>query len=67
MFLLEGSVCPQLAQFKPKLKSTPVSLIKTWSNLNDKVLRFKRALITQQIHSKNALFELWESNPTCKS
>lgn len=67
MFLLEGTVCPQLAAFKPKLKSTPASLIKSWSNLNDKVLRFKRALITKQIHSRQALFDLWESEPTCKS
>ncbi|KAH8396172.1 hypothetical protein KR222_004544 [Zaprionus bogoriensis] len=66
MFLLEGSVCPQLLDFKPKLKSTPSSLIKSWSNLNDKVLRFKRALITKQIHSRQALLDLWQSDSSCK-
>ncbi|XP_033150261.1 probable ATP-dependent RNA helicase kurz [Drosophila busckii] len=63
MFLLEGSVCPQLADFKPKLKSTPASLIKSWSNLNDKVLRFKRALITRHIHSRQTLLDQWQSDP----
>lgn len=63
MFLLEGSVCPQLTEFKPKLKSTPASLIKSWSSLNDKVLRFKRALITKQIHSRQALLDQWKSEP----
>ncbi|XP_034490837.1 probable ATP-dependent RNA helicase kurz [Drosophila innubila] len=63
MFLLEGSVCPQLAEFKSKLKSTPASLIKSWSSLNDKVLRFKRALITKQIHSRESLLAQWKSEP----
>ncbi|KAM8720899.1 hypothetical protein ACLKA7_006874 [Drosophila subpalustris] len=63
MFLLEGTVCPQLAEFKTKLKSTPASLIKSWSSLNDKVLRFKRALITKQIHSRQSLLDQWKSEP----
>ncbi|KAH8343422.1 hypothetical protein KR059_010563 [Drosophila kikkawai] len=57
MFLLEGRVCPKLAELRGKLKSTPASLIKSWSSMNDKVLRFKRALITKQIHNRQALFD----------
>ncbi|XP_062138311.1 probable ATP-dependent RNA helicase kurz [Drosophila sulfurigaster albostrigata] len=64
MFLLEGSVCSKLAQFKSKLRSTPASLIKSWSNLNDSVLYFKKALINQQIHSRQTLFDHWQRDPS---
>ncbi|XP_017112910.1 probable ATP-dependent RNA helicase kurz [Drosophila elegans] len=63
MFLLDGQVCPRLADFRGKLKSTPASVIKSWSSMNDKVLRFKRALITKQIHSRQALLDQWTSDP----
>ncbi|XP_068158591.1 probable ATP-dependent RNA helicase kurz [Drosophila tropicalis] len=63
MFLLDGRVCPKLGNFKPKLKSTPSSITKSWSNMNDKVLRFKRALINKQISSREALSKQWESEP----
>lgn len=66
MFLLEGKVCPKLAELKGKLKSTPASLIKSWSSLNDKVLRFKRALITKQIHTRQALFDEFERDAHCE-
>ncbi|XP_016982362.1 probable ATP-dependent RNA helicase kurz [Drosophila rhopaloa] len=63
MFLLEGQVCSRLAEFRGKLKSTPASVIKSWSSMNDKVLRFKRALITKQIHNRQALLDQWTSDP----
>ncbi|EDV95219.1 probable ATP-dependent RNA helicase kurz [Drosophila grimshawi] len=63
MFLLDGIVCPPLAAFKPKLKSTPGSLIKSWSSLNDKVQRFKWALTTKQIHTRQSLFDQWKTDP----
>lgn len=63
MFLLDGQVCSALAPFRGKLKSTPASVIKSWSSMNDKVLRFKRALITKQIHSRQALLDQWTSDP----
>ncbi|XP_016995748.2 probable ATP-dependent RNA helicase kurz [Drosophila takahashii] len=63
MFLLEGQVFSRLAPFRGKLKSTPASVIKSWSSMNDKVLRFKRALITKQIHSRQALLDQWTSDP----
>ncbi|XP_017045925.1 probable ATP-dependent RNA helicase kurz [Drosophila ficusphila] len=63
MFLLEGQVCSKLADFRGKLKSTPASVIKSWSSMNDKVLRFKRALITKQIHSRQALLDQWTRDP----
>ncbi|KAH8387632.1 hypothetical protein KR093_008319 [Drosophila rubida] len=64
MFLLEGSVCAKLKEFKSKLRSTPASLIKSWSNLNDSVLYFKKALINQQIHSRQTLFDHWKRDPS---
>ncbi|XP_017870908.1 PREDICTED: probable ATP-dependent RNA helicase kurz [Drosophila arizonae] len=63
MYLLDGLVCPALDAFKPKLKSSPSSLIKKWSDLNDKVLRFKRALINKQIYSRESLFDQWKVQP----
>ncbi|XP_030245861.1 probable ATP-dependent RNA helicase kurz [Drosophila navojoa] len=63
MFLLDGLVCPALAAFKRKLKSSPSSFIKSWSDLNDKVVRFKRALINKKIFSREALFNLWDTEP----
>jgi len=66
MFLLDGQVCSALAPFRGKLKSTPASVIKSWSSMNDKVLRFKRALITKQIHSRQALLDQWTSDPHCE-
>lgn len=66
MFLLDGEVCSRLADFRSKLKSTPASVIKSWSSMNNKVLRFKRALITKQIHNRQALIDQWNSDPHCK-
>ncbi|XP_034671389.1 probable ATP-dependent RNA helicase kurz [Drosophila subobscura] len=63
MFLLSGEICPRLAEFKRKLRVTPGTLIKSWSNLNDKVLRFKRALISKEIHTRQALHEHWAREP----
>nr|AAQ23562.1 RE43077p [Drosophila melanogaster] len=63
MFLLDGEVCSRLADFRSKLKSTPASVIKSWSSMNNKVLRFKRALITKQIHNRQALIDQWNSDP----
>ncbi|XP_022219056.2 probable ATP-dependent RNA helicase kurz [Drosophila obscura] len=63
MFLLAGDICPRLAEFKGKLRVTPATLIKSWSNLNDKVLRFKRALINKEIHTRQALHEHWARDP----
>ncbi|EDX16916.1 GD16383 [Drosophila simulans] len=63
MFLLEGEVCSRLADFRSKLKTTPASVIKSWSSMNNNVLRFKRALITKQIHNRQALLDQWNSDP----
>ncbi|XP_061395086.1 probable ATP-dependent RNA helicase kurz [Musca vetustissima] len=63
MFLLDGQVCPQLVPFKSKLKSTPSAMTKSWSNLNDALLKFKRCLIVKQINNRQKLFDEWEKNP----
>ncbi|KAH8294471.1 hypothetical protein KR018_010164 [Drosophila ironensis] len=62
MFLLDGKVCPRLAAFRGKLKSSPASLTKSWSSMNDILLRFKRALITKQIHTRQSLLDEWQRN-----
>ncbi|XP_075155646.1 putative ATP-dependent RNA helicase kurz [Haematobia irritans] len=62
MFLLDGHVCPKLKDFKGKLKSTPSSLTKSWSNLNDALVKFKRCLIIKQINTRQKLFEEWEKD-----
>lgn len=66
MFLLNGEVCPKLNEYKPKLKATPSSIVKSWSNLNETVTKFKRALITKEINCKQKLLDEWERDPNCK-
>ncbi|XP_013115687.2 probable ATP-dependent RNA helicase kurz [Stomoxys calcitrans] len=63
MFVLDGVVCPKLQPFKSKLKSTPSSLTKSWSNLNDGLVKFKRCFIVKQINTRQKLFEEWERDP----
>lgn len=65
MFVLDGQVCPQLLAFKSKLKTTPSALTKSWSNLNDFLLKFKRCFIVKQINTRQKLFDEWEKNPSC--
>lgn len=66
VFLLDGQVCPALATYKGKLKATPPSLVKSWSNLNESVVRFKRALSSKQINTREKLHAEWARNPNCK-
>uniref|UniRef100_A0A0A1XCG5 RNA helicase n=1 Tax=Zeugodacus cucurbitae TaxID=28588 RepID=A0A0A1XCG5_ZEUCU len=63
VFLLDGQVCPALAAYKAKLKATPPSLVKSWSNLNESVVRFKRALNSKQINTRDKLHAEWARNP----
>ncbi|XP_050328897.1 probable ATP-dependent RNA helicase kurz [Bactrocera neohumeralis] len=63
VFLLDGQVCPALAAYKAKLKATPPSLVKSWSNLNESVVRFKRALNNKQINTREKLQAEWARNP----
>ncbi|XP_004531156.1 probable ATP-dependent RNA helicase kurz [Ceratitis capitata] len=63
VFLLDGQVCPVLAAYKAKLKTTPPSLVKSWSNLNESVVRFKRALSNKQINTRDKLHAEWAKDP----
>lgn len=66
MFFLEGLVCPQLKEYKDHLKSTPVSVIKNWSDLNRNIYKFKRTLINRQVNTRDKLFDIWKEEKTCK-
>ncbi|KAM7350528.1 putative ATP-dependent RNA helicase kurz [Cochliomyia hominivorax] len=63
MFVLDGQVFPQLKPFKSKLKSTPSSLTKSWSNLNEHILKFKRCFITKLLNTREKLLEVWQKKP----
>ncbi|XP_055855505.1 probable ATP-dependent RNA helicase kurz [Episyrphus balteatus] len=63
MFFLNGDVFPKLQDFKAKLKVTPSSITKSWSNLNENVTKFKRALFIKEIHCRQALLDEWEKDP----
>ncbi|XP_067635803.1 probable ATP-dependent RNA helicase kurz [Eurosta solidaginis] len=63
VFLLDGQICPLLAAYKARLKATPPSLVKSWSNLNESVVRFKRALVNKQINTRDKLHAEWARNP----
>lgn len=66
MYLLNGTVFPQLEQFKNKLKSTPNSIVKNWSNLNVNITKFVVALVNNQVNSKAKLIAMWAKDPNCK-
>lgn len=63
MFLLNGDVFPRLLEFKNKLKTTPSSITKSWSNLNEFVANFTKAILSKQINSKQKLLDIWKLNP----
>lgn len=66
MFLLDGQVCPLLNKYKDQLKSTPGSLLKSWSDLNRNVYKFKQTLIRQQVNTRDKLFNIWKKDKNCK-
>lgn len=66
MYLLNGTVFPKLNEFKGKLKSTPNSIVKNWSNLNVNITKFVVALVNNQIYSKSRIEAMWEKDPNCK-
>lgn len=66
MFFLDGQVCPRLTAYKAKLKFAPSAVIKSWSNLNQSIVRFKLAFNNEKINSRQKLKEEWQKNPHCK-
>ena len=66
MFFLNGDVFTKLLDFKAKLKVTPSSITKSWSNLNENVTKFKRALVIKEVHCRQALLDEWQKDPNCK-
>ncbi|XP_055380352.1 probable ATP-dependent RNA helicase kurz [Condylostylus longicornis] len=62
MFLLNGDVFPRLAEYKNKLKITPSSVTKSWSNLNEYVANFIKCLVKNQVNSKSKLENVWKTN-----
>lgn len=66
MYFLNGDVFPKLLEYKQKLKVTPSTLLKTWSNLNSYVTNFVKMLISKQINSKRKLLDIWKTNKNCK-
>uniref|UniRef100_A0A1B0BKE3 RNA helicase n=1 Tax=Glossina palpalis gambiensis TaxID=67801 RepID=A0A1B0BKE3_9MUSC len=63
MFFLDGQVCSRLSAYKAKLKFTPSAIIKSWSNLNQSIVRFKLAFSNKQINTRQKLKEEWQENP----
>uniref|UniRef100_A0A1A9ZLF8 RNA helicase n=1 Tax=Glossina pallidipes TaxID=7398 RepID=A0A1A9ZLF8_GLOPL len=63
MFFLDGQVCPRLTAYKAKLKFTPSAVIKSWSNLNQSIARFKLAFNNEKINTRQKLKEEWQKNP----
>ena len=66
MYLLKGIVFPKLLVYKDKLKSTPNSIIKSWSNLNENIRKFTVALVNNGINNKTIIIEKWKKDSNCK-
>uniref|UniRef100_A0A1A9W634 RNA helicase n=1 Tax=Glossina brevipalpis TaxID=37001 RepID=A0A1A9W634_9MUSC len=63
MFFLDGQVCPKLSAYKAKLKCTPSAVVKSWSSLNQSIVRFKIAFNNKQINTRQKLLDEWKRNP----
>ncbi|XP_076236185.1 putative ATP-dependent RNA helicase kurz [Calliopsis andreniformis] len=61
-FLLEGKVCPKLANFVPSLLSTPQSINKAWAKLIPRTQEITQLLLSHGIMSKEKLFETWKTD-----
>lgn len=66
MFLLNGDVITQLNAHKKLLRSSPKNVIKTWAQNTPHILAFINALIRRQVHTKQALLDVWKKDKNCK-
>lgn len=66
MYLINGTVFPQLEKFMDKLNTTPNSIVKNWWNLKVNITKFVVALVNNQVNSKAKLEAMWSKDPDCK-
>uniref|UniRef100_A0A0M3HI90 DUF772 domain-containing protein n=1 Tax=Ascaris lumbricoides TaxID=6252 RepID=A0A0M3HI90_ASCLU len=48
-FFLEGSVCPQLAEYVSKLLVPPTAMIKSWAKLQRRTEKLLNALVEYEV------------------
>ncbi|XP_067015411.2 probable ATP-dependent RNA helicase kurz [Anabrus simplex] len=63
-FLLDGSVCPQLRQYKASLLSSPTTMTKSWANLQPRTQELLNTLRARQVDSRSKLLEAWKLDST---
>ncbi|XP_066602003.1 probable ATP-dependent RNA helicase kurz [Prorops nasuta] len=63
-FFLEGDVCRKLKRYTRSLLSTPGSINKTWSKLIPRTEAITKALLSQEVMSKDKLLAIWSSDNT---
>lgn len=65
-FFLEGKIFRKLEKYSKALLSTPGTMLKSWSKLQPRTTNLLKALLAQEILSKQALLKIWEENPKCE-
>ncbi|XP_015512446.2 probable ATP-dependent RNA helicase kurz isoform X1 [Neodiprion lecontei] len=61
-FFLEGQVCPALERFASLLLSTPGTMNKTWAKLLPRTEAITKALMANQVSSKDQLYHIWKTD-----
>jgi ATP-dependent RNA helicase DHX37/DHR1 len=67
LFLLQGKVCPRLAQLSSSLLLPPVTMLKSWAKLHPQTEVLLKALVEREVASREALLWWWEREPKCES
>ncbi|KAI0211448.1 putative ATP-dependent RNA helicase DHX37 [Lamellibrachia satsuma] len=62
--LLEGTVFTKLLKFVPVLLSAPVTMVKPWANLQPRTVSLLKALVVEEIDSKQRLTQTWRDQPS---
>jgi len=63
-FLLDGNVAPTLKQFASSLLSSPIVMVKPWSNLQPRTELLLKELCSENVDDGKKLQKVWTTNPS---
>ena len=64
-FFLEGDIIASLKKYSKMLLSPPAIILKTWASLQPRTEKLLKALINENIDSKQKLIEKWKTDQNC--
>lgn len=62
VFFVDGSIFPKLSSFTSELLSSPITLTKTWARLQPRTEILMKALVSQNIDSREKLVKKWKED-----